>query len=344
MRDTPTYRPQGTQEDRRYLLETLRESAGTYVSGTQLSEHLGISRTAIWFKIQALKNAGFEIDAMPQRGYKLDSVPNILHAILLDEAAQAQEAKTALLYYPVLDSTNDEAERQLAKGRQAPFAILSGRQTAGRGRRQREWHSESNENLYLTVAFEPRLPASRLQHFTLWSGIHLCQALQELVPQAPLQVKWPNDLYCNGRKFAGMLAEARMDAEGLNTLLFGFGLNVNSNPGDYPEELRQTATSLLASSGKELPLNQVAVLCVEAIRKAYETCIQDTDAAAKALLKAWAPLDSLAGQTVRASGNESPLEGIARGIDATGGLCIEDSEGKTHLVHAGDVTLASAGA
>lgn len=338
MRDTPTYRAQGAPKDRCYLLQRLQESAGSFVSGTELSESLKISRTAVWFKIQALKEAGFEIDAMPQRGYKIDSLPNVLHAILLGEAAKARDLQAELLYYPVLDSTNNEAERQLAKGRPAPFAILSGQQTAGRGRRQRKWHSESKDNLYLTVAFDPQMPANQLQHFTLWSGIYLCRALQKSLPETDLQIKWPNDLYGHGRKFAGMLTEARIDAEGLNTLLFGFGLNVNSDPKDYPEEIHEIATSLLACKGSPLPLNELAVVCVEAILQAYETCIQNTDATA--LRKAWEPLDCLAGKPVRTESHGSVIEGTARGIDDSGALRIEDAAGKIHLVHAGDVTLA----
>jgi BirA family biotin operon repressor/biotin-[acetyl-CoA-carboxylase] ligase len=318
------------------------DAKGAFVSGTQLSEHLGISRTAIWFKVQALKKAGFDIDAMPQRGYRVEGSPNVLHAVLLEEAAKSLALEIPVLYYPELDSTNDEAERQLAKGRKAPFAILAGSQTQGRGRRQREWYSASKENLYLTVAFEPRLPASQLQHFTLWCGIHLCQSLQKLVPQAPLQIKWPNDLYCAGKKFAGMLTEARLDADGLNTLLFGFGLNVNSQPEDYPDDLSEIATSLRAVSGQELPLNQLALLSVQAIHQAYNTCIQSTDT--DSLIQAWGSLDYLAGKLVSAERSGTTLEGIACGIDASGALRIEDADGKKQLVHAGDVTLEKAGA
>ena len=199
------------------------------------------------------------------------------------------------------------------------------------------WYSASNENLYLTVAFEPRLPAGQLQHFTLWSGIHLCQSLQELVPQTPLQIKWPNDLYCNDKKFAGMLTEARIDADSLNTLLFGFGLNVNSQPKDYPDDLSEIATSLRAASGQELPLNQLALLCVKAIHQAYNTCIQSTNT--DSLTKAWDALDYLAGKTVFVDRSGTTIEGIASGIDASGALRIEGADGNIQLVHAGDVTL-----
>ncbi|MGC6455547.1 MAG: biotin--[acetyl-CoA-carboxylase] ligase [Coraliomargaritaceae bacterium] len=340
MRHTPTYRPQGAPEDRRYLLHSLIEAEGAFVSGTDWSNHLGISRTAIWFKIQALKEAGFDIEAMPQRGYRMVGSSNVLHAILLEDAADSRKLKLPILYYPELDSTNDEAERQLNKGRRAPFAVLAGRQTEGRGRRQRHWYSASKKNLYLTVAFEPRLPASQLQHFTLWSGIHLCQSLQELVPQAPLQLKWPNDLYCEGKKLAGMLAEARIDADGLNTLLFGFGLNVNSQPSEYPDELSETATSLCAVGQKMLPLNEVATICLQAIQQAYERCLQGTDA--DSLTQEWNALDCLAGKTVMADHNGTTIEGIARGIDASGALRIEEPNRNTQLVHAGDVTLRKA--
>ena len=134
-----------------------------------------------------------------------------------------------------------------------------------------------------------------------------------------------------------MLTEARIDADSLNTLLFGFGLNVNSQPKDYPDDLSEIATSLRAASGQELPLNQLALLCVKAIHQAYNTCIQSTNT--DSLTKAWDALDYLAGKTVFVDRSGTTIEGIASGIDASGALRIEGADGNIQLVHAGDVTL-----
>ena len=250
---------------------------------------------------------------------------------------EKSDAPIEVLYFPVIDSTNSEAERQLSRRRATPFAIASSCQTKGRGRLGRDWHSATADNLYLSVAFEPNIPPQALQHFTLWVGIHICRALQGLVPKAPLKIKWPNDLHCKGRKFAGMLTEAKVDADSLRSIIFGIGLNVNSNPAKYPKEIQKTATSLYAVGGKELKLNQVTAKVIAATQAAYDTCILGSGS--ENLVDAWAPLNSLSEQPVTAIMNNKEITGIACGIDESGALLLLDEGGILHSVSAGDVTL-----
>jgi BirA family biotin operon repressor/biotin-[acetyl-CoA-carboxylase] ligase len=321
------------------VLRSLLTAGDEFVSGSELAEKVGLSRPAVWGKIKKLEESGFEIEAVRNRGYRLTAQPEVLHPTLLQIAAEDGGLEMPCLYYPVLDSTNNEAERQIANGRPGPFAILSSCQTKGRGRLGREWFSGSADNLYLTVTYEPRLPPQKFQHFTLWCGIQLCHALRGELPEAPLQIKWPNDLHCEGRKFAGMLTEAKLDADGLKVLFFGLGLNANSNPNNFPGELRKTATSLQAISGKTLPLNTIAILALTAIEQAYKICLECLDADSESLKAAWAPLDCLQDREVTSEQNGAVLKGIARGIDSSGALLLETTNGKQMPVRAGDVTL-----
>jgi len=261
----------------------------------------------------------------------------VLHPDLLKYSAEKVGIDFDMLYFPVIDSTNSEAERQLARGRRGPFAVVSSCQTKGRGRLGRSWHSTSADNLYLTVAFEPNIPPQQLQHFTLWAGIHICRSLQSLVPKARLTIKWPNDLHCDGRKFAGMLTEAKMDADSIRSILFGIGLNVNSNPSTYPADIRKTATSLYAIGGAELPLARVAAQVATATHVAYHASILEKPS--EDLPTAWAPLSSLSGKPVTAIMSGKEITGIASGIDASGALLLQLPSGGVQRIRAGDVTL-----
>jgi BirA family biotin operon repressor/biotin-[acetyl-CoA-carboxylase] ligase len=319
------------------LLRALLKTPGAFVSGSQLAEELGVSRPAVWGKLKKLKEAGFEIKAVRNRGYQLNGQPNVLHPALLQLEAEDGALDMECLYFPVIDSTNSEAERQIANGQSGPFAILSSCQTKGRGRQGREWYSATADNLYLTVTYEPRIAPQLLEHFTLWCGIYLCRRLQGILPQANLQIKWPNDLFCEGFKFAGMLTEAKLDSDGIKTLCFGLGLNVNSKPSSYPPEIRPRATSLQAISGEELPINTVAVQALMAIQAAYDHCIQNSDT--ESLLDAWEPLDTLKGRKVTAEQGGKPVTGIACGIDSSGALCLKQSDGSQLAIRSGDVTL-----
>jgi BirA family biotin operon repressor/biotin-[acetyl-CoA-carboxylase] ligase len=331
------YNQVSCSEDEYVILKALLDAPDEFVSGSLLAEQLDISRPAIHGKLEKLRNQGFAFEAVRNRGYRLTQEPEVLHPALLRYYLQDAAAQLDVLYFPVIDSTNSEAERQISYGRNSPFAIASSCQTKGRGRLGREWYSASADNLYLSVLFEPNIPPQQLQHFTLWAGITICRALQPFTPKAKLQIKWPNDLHCDGRKFAGMLTEAKMDSDSLRSIVFGIGINLNSNPSSYPKELRKIATSLYAINGEEVPINQVAARVLQAINHAYEVCIHNKTT--EKLADAWAPLSSLSGKPVTALQGSKAISGIVSGIDASGALLLAQPDGSTIPVRAGDVTL-----
>jgi BirA family transcriptional regulator, biotin operon repressor / biotin---[acetyl-CoA-carboxylase] ligase len=332
-----SYRQLAPSKDALTILHMLLASPHEFVSGRLLAEKIGMSRPAIHGKLDKLREQGFTFEAVRNRGYRLVGEPKVLHPDLLNYYAAQAGIDFDLLYFPVIDSTNSEAERQLASGRKGPFAVISSCQTKGRGRLGRIWHSASADNLYLTVAFEPNIPPQQLQHFTLWAGIHICRSLQRLVFNAPLKIKWPNDLQCEGRKFAGMLTEAKMDADSIRSILFGIGLNVNSNPSSYPSDIRKSATSLYAIHGRELPLSQIAAQVTAATEAAYQTSILAE--ISEDLCTAWAPLDSLSGKTVTVLISGKEITCVADGIDESGALLLRSPDGKVQRIRAGDVTL-----
>jgi len=335
------YRMERATPDETALVAALAEAGDAFVSGNDLARQLGVSRPAIKAKLDKLRTKGYALEAVRNRGYRLQGEPEVIEPALLAYQLKRLDCPVPALYFPVIDSTNSEAERQQSRNRAAPFAVLSSCQTRGRGRLGRNWHSASPDNLYLSVCFTPDIPPQQLQHFTLWAGIRVCRCLQPFVPKARLQVKWPNDLHCEGRKFAGMLTEARMDADRIRSIIFGIGLNVNGNPLQFPPELRPSATSLHAVHGQTLSLNEVAARVIHAVQKAYEGCIGGSPT--ESLAEAWPPLDALAGKTVQAQTGGREISGLACGIDEGGALLLRDATGATTALRAGDVSLKKEG-
>jgi len=333
-----TFTPRPVDADSVSILKALLEADEAFVSGSLLAEQLGVSRPAVHGKLDKLRNEGFEMEAVRNRGYRITKRPDVLHPALLRCALDGVGSEVGLLYFPAIDSTNSEAERRIASGEESPFAVVSNCQTNGRGRLGRVWHSQSAENLYLSVLFEPNIPPQQLQHFTLWAGICICRRLQAYVPKGALKVKWPNDLHCEGRKFAGMLTEAKMDADSIRSIIFGLGLNVNSNPNEFPTAIRSLATSLHAIQGVPVDLNEVAAAVIHSIEEAYAVCIQNT-MTAQSLSEAWKPLDALAGKQVTAILSGREITGIAAGIDESGALLLQMPDGSQQAIRAGDVTL-----
>ena len=134
-----------------------------------------------------------------------------------------------------------------------------------------------------------------------------------------------------------MLTEAKMDADSMRSIVFGIGINLNSNPSSYPKELRSIATSLYAIHGQELPINLVTASILKAVNDAYEFCIQNKTT--EKLTEAWDPLSSLNGKQVTALRGDTEISGIATGIDSSGALLLKSNDGTLHTIRADDVTL-----
>ena len=243
------------------ILRELLEHEPAFVSGNLLAGKLGMSRVGVWMHMGKLREQGFELEAVRSRGYRLVRWPASLNPLLVQAHLKPPTRQPDILCLPEVDSTNDEAERQLASGRATPFVVLARRQTLGRGRFGRVWHSEDNGNLYASFVFRPHLEPGRMQTFTLWMGANLCELVANFCRLQP-GIKWPNDLYFEGRKLGGMLTEARIDSDQIRDLVFGLGLNVNSPLAALPAELARQATTLADCTGHPLDLNRLTAAII----------------------------------------------------------------------------------
>lgn len=307
-----------------------------YVSGNRLAERLDISRVAVWSHMEKLRSAGFVFEARPRLGYRLEAIPSGLSALYLQASLPDAWSHVPIHFHETIDSTNREAERLLASGASAPFVVLARQQTEGRGRLGRSWFSGDSGNLYLSFVFQPRLPPRRMQTFTLWMGAILCDFLNGL-RNAPVRVKWPNDLLLHGGKIGGMLTEARIDHDRIRDLVFGLGLNVNGDTASYPPELVRTATSLAAETGEKLELNSFAADLLQAILDAYRDFTEGVPE--RRFRQLWSRYDTLVGRTITVRQGNETLSGIAEGIDDEGRLILRTADGTRRPVSAGDVTL-----
>lgn len=321
--------------DAEVLLPFIR-AGGQFVSGSQIGRDLGLSRVSVHNRLESLRAQGFVFSAIRNKGYRLDEEPDAFHPDLF-AALQAHEPCPFFKSHLALsetDSTNSVAELELSKGREAPFLVLADAQSAGRGRRGRVWHSPAHTNLYLSVALRPALPPVRLQTITLCLGLSICQFLRDQFA-LPVLIKWPNDLLLHDRKIAGMLTEARVDAEQTRDLVFGLGLNVNAAESDFPEDLRAIAASLAMHLGRKLNLSRLAHALVHRLAISIRDFLANPQA--QNLADSWPEFDYLRGQLVSTGG----ISGRACGVTNTGSLKVERDDGSTVLLHSGEVSLGT---
>jgi BirA family biotin operon repressor/biotin-[acetyl-CoA-carboxylase] ligase len=318
------------------ILRELLARDPNWVSGSALAAKLGISRVAVWQHMEKLRTAGFTFEAQRSRGYRISSRPPSIYAPLIETHLKSRPRNFSLIVLDEVDSTNDEAARQLAEGRATPFAVLARRQSRGRGRLGRAWQSDSTSNLYSSFAFHPRVEPERMQTFTLWMGLNICELLSNFVGISP-GIKWPNDILFDGRKAGGMLTEARIDADQIRDLVFGLGLNVNTPANEWSGDLSRRAVSLADVTGTPVDINRLAAALIGRVLLAYQTFADGEHFDTFADL--WNRYDLLRGKPIGLLEGGRRHRGIVTGVDDEGALLLRDDHGKVQRFRAGEVTL-----
>ncbi|WP_218422218.1 bifunctional biotin--[acetyl-CoA-carboxylase] ligase/biotin operon repressor BirA [Stutzerimonas stutzeri] len=290
------------------LLRLLQD--GRFHSGQELGEALGVSRSAVWKHLQRIQNeTALPLYKIPGRGYRLAEPLSLLAE---DQLLPQLEALGWELYlFDALDSTNAEALRLLSTGR-APFLVVAESQSAGRGRRGRHWVSPFGQNLYCSLAFKVHGGTRQLSGMSLVVGLAVMQTLRGMgLPQAGL--KWPNDVYVDGRKIGGILLELTGDPADECHVIAGIGINVNMADA---EGIDQPWTSLREWIGmvdrNELLLTFAATL---------KTYLDRHLAAGFASLRGeWEAAHIWQGQSCTLSTGAHELSGTVLGVDPQGGL------------------------
>lgn len=292
------------------LLKLLKD--GEFHSGEDLGAVMGVSRSAVWKRLQQLETeTGLEIHKVRGRGYRLADPLFLLDAQWIQE--EQADADWAVHVYDSIDSTNAQAMRLIERGEPLPLLVLAERQTAGRGRRGRKWVSPFGENLYYSLAMRVDGGMRRLEGLSLLVGLAVVKMLREMgINGAGL--KWPNDVLVGGRKLAGVLLELTGDPADVCHVVIGVGVNINMRAS---EEVDQAWTSMLLECGGVIDRNQVVARLNKEL-SAYLSAHRE--AGFGAFQAEWEGNHLWQGRSVRLLAGSSAVEGVVVGIDAVGAL------------------------
>jgi BirA family biotin operon repressor/biotin-[acetyl-CoA-carboxylase] ligase len=324
---------EGGMIDRALLLRLSRAPA----SGAELATELGVTRSAVWKRIESLRAAGVDVLAQPGQGYVLAAPLALLDAGAiaagLAPAARAELAGLEVLFET--DSTNAVALREPSPER-GTRAWLAERQTAGRGRRGRRWASPLAAHVYLSLSrrFDGGLAA--LQGLSLAVGVAAADALHAL-GYRQVRLKWPNDLVAEGRKLGGILVEIGGEAGGPMRVVVGLGLNV-AMPAPAARDIDQPWCDLASLAAAPPSRQAVCVALLDALLPMLAGFEREGLAA---FAEGWARHDALAGQRVTLRVGDRVVEGVALGIAADGALRLREADGESHH-HAGEASLRAA--
>jgi BirA family biotin operon repressor/biotin-[acetyl-CoA-carboxylase] ligase len=321
-----------SKDDRIEELLTLLKKEKKYVSGARLGEILGISRAGVWKLIKELKARGYRIESKPKKGYLFLDFPENLDLYGIKEGLKTKVLGKRLHLLQEVDSTNTWAIKEALKGAEEGEVFLAEAQTQGKGRMGRKWFSPKGKNIYLSLILKPQMPPQRVPLLNLGASLALAYVLEKL--ELEPELKWPNDVLLRGKKVCGILSEAYAEADKVNFVVLGIGLNVNTKKEDFPEELRDSATSLLIETGKEFSRNHLVKEILQELEGVYFLLKENPGE----VLSKWCSYAKVEGKMVEVESFGELIEGVAEGIDEEGALLVKTERGIKRVV-AGDVKV-----
>ena len=352
------------------VLRQLRET-GSFVSGQQLCETLGVSRTAVWKIIKKLKEDGYPIEAVTNKGYRLLSVEgkDLFNKEELERRLQTRWAGRPLIFSEETGSTNADIFRLSEQDYPQGTLAVTSKQTAGKGRRGRTWISPPDVNVYMSILLRPDFKPETAPMLTLVMALAVNRACEELYGKGAgavelladgaekrsdgagqsadgaeacrFGIKWPNDIVVSAgdgswRKICGILTEMRMEEKEIRDIVIGIGINVNQ--AEFPEEIRETAGSLALALGHPVSRANLTAEVWKYFEEYYEVFEQ-----ARSLSPLWEVYERALvnrGKKVRVLDPESPYEGIALGINEEGELLVKpDDDSEVRQVGTGEVSV-----
>jgi BirA family biotin operon repressor/biotin-[acetyl-CoA-carboxylase] ligase len=315
------------------ILQTLREAQG-YVSGQQLCEELGVSRTAVWKAINQLREMGYDIDSASKRGYRIRSAPDLLTKNELESIRRTQWLGCRLECYDVIGSTNTAAMGLAEEGAPHGTLVLADKQESGKGRRGRSWEMPQGVAIAMSFVLKPvDLLPENAPMLTLVSAMAVAAAIRQ-ESGLPAQIKWPNDIVLDGKKVCGILTEMSTQIDYINHIVVGIGINVHNE--QFPEELSDRATSLYLESGKRYSRAALVEAVCEQFEHYYGIFMETQDLSA--LREEYDQSLVNLNRQVRVLDPRGEYDGIAAGINEKGALLVDTPDG-IKPVDSGEVSV-----
>ena len=315
------------------ILRLLRSADG-YISGQELCNRFGVSRTAVWKAINQLKEAGYEIEAQQNKGYRLMAAPDLMTEAEIKSLMHTEWVAKEVLYFDTIDSTNTKAQELAEKGYPSGTLVVADKQESGKGRRGRSWVSPSGTGIFMTLMIKPDINPNNASMLTLVAALAVVKAITSVTGEEAL-IKWPNDIVVNGKKVCGILTEMNAQFDYINHIVVGIGINVHNE--SFPEEISQMASSLMIEAGgKRFHRAQIIAETMSYFEQYYDTFLKTQDLSA--LVREYAELLVNRNKSVRVLDPKEPFDGKAMGITPKGELIVDTWESRK-LVSSGEVSV-----
>lgn len=311
------------------ILSKLKNSDG-YVSGQELCESLQVSRTAVWKVINQLREEGYIIEALNNKGYRIVATPDILSK---SEIESSISPDYDIIYLDEVDSTNNYAKLVAERGAKNQTLVVSDTQTAGKGRRGRNFISPNGVSIFMTLLLRPEILPQKASQITIVAAMAVRDGIMKSTGM-DCNIKWPNDIICGGKKLCGILTEMSCEMQSVNYVVVGIGINVNNTV--FPEDIEKVATSIKLETGVDTQRSGLIASVMEAFDKYYTLFLKTGDLS---LIKGKYNKHLInAGKTVNVISTNGSYEAIAIEMDDDGELIVK-KDGVLTKVLSGEVSV-----
>lgn len=317
------------------ILNILKTSGDNYVSGQIISDHLGVSRAAIWKYINKLKEEGYEIESISKNGYKLISSPDIVTFHEVHEFLNTKYIGQNIIHFDTIDSTNTKAKELAAQGEVDGTLIISEEQSLGRGRLGRQWCSPKYKGIWMSLILKPDIDPLNASNITLIAAAAVHEAFKSF--NINTQIKWPNDIILNNKKLCGILTEMSSELNQINYLVLGIGVNVNTSHEEFPEELKNIATSILVETKEIFSRKKLIAAILNYFEDFYEQFLKNKNLSF--IIDICKKNSILLGKEIQLYNRGTLITAKAVDIDEAGLLVIEHKDGTLEKIISGEVSM-----
>lgn len=315
------------------LLRALR-SAEHHVAAGDLAAQCGLDSSAVAAQIGELRSAGYEIETHPHFGCKFIAAPDRLIADDLAGMLNGVKLAREILVFESTGSTNDLTARMGRDGADEGLVIFAEKQTAGRGRLGRRWESDARLGLWFSLLLRPRFSLALWTRLTTWAAVAVAEAIEKET-SCRAMIKWPNDIFIDGKKVTGILIESHFDKVNNGFAVIGIGVNVNHV--QFLPEIAQTAGSLRLAVGETFDRQKIAATLLRSLDTLHPLLEADfQNLVARAGARSF-----LQGKWVAVRNGETVLEGRVERLDENGALVLLTRDGSEIPVSSGEATLSA---
>ncbi|MFD2115929.1 biotin--[acetyl-CoA-carboxylase] ligase [Paenibacillus yanchengensis] len=315
------------------LLDIFKSNPNEYLSGTKLSELLGVSRTAIWKQIRKLEAEGYEFEASTKLGYKLMMHPSSLDRDLIAKQLHTKTFGQQINVYPAVDSTQNVAREAAEQGAPEGTLFIAEQQLSGRGRMGRQWVSPAGKGIYLSMILRPNVAIPFAPQLTLLTAVALCRSLRTITA-LPIGIKWPNDLLIGQQKISGILLESATEDTRIKYIIAGIGISVNLTEKDYTEQLLVKATSLRLAAGKPFDRATIVGQFLLEWEQLYESYLA---AGFQAIIPIWEALSVSLGKPTTITTHNETIVATPIGLDESGAIRIQLEDGSERAIFSAEM-------